>query len=111
MVTSSGAFDAAVEAAAAVIPVDPDDGTCIVGYQPDGIPLWSQPGELARAIIVAALPLIREQIARQIATQPMTVEIGPQGTIYDPLEIARMVGQLRAHYAALVRGGTTGGQP
>lgn len=68
--TASDAIDAAVEAATAVIPVDPDDGTCIVAYQPDGIPLWGTPQSLANVIVHAAAPVLlaaeRERIAKEL---------------------------------------------
>lgn len=37
------------------LPVDPDDGTVIVGYGMDGCPLWSWPAHLAELIADAVL--------------------------------------------------------
>jgi hypothetical protein len=40
-----------VAAVVDALPVDPDDGTTVVGFGPDGVPIWSNPVGVARAAL------------------------------------------------------------
>jgi hypothetical protein len=53
--------DEAVAAVLAVTPIDPDDRCVIGGYQADGTPVWTVPGDVARRQLVAAYPLLRQR--------------------------------------------------
>lgn len=47
------------------LPIDPDDGTTVVGFGKEGVPLWSKPDQLADAIVAAILPVL-DDTERQI---------------------------------------------
>lgn len=116
MADASGAIDAAVEAAASVIPVDPDDGTCIVDYQPDGIPLWGTPQSLANVIVHAAVPVLLAAECERIARELEKAAEGGlifTGTGHE-VELLKAGSQARAHAfrdAAAIARGSVAGKP
>lgn len=54
------------DAILSLLPIDPDDGTTVVGFGKDNVPLWSKPDQLVDDIVAAAMAAAEDEAEQRV---------------------------------------------